>query len=130
MVGEAERYAEADRKRREQAESLNTADALCYEAERMLAEFSEKLTAELRGRVEAALRETREALRKKDAAAAAERADALRKVLKEAGVVIYAQSPEAPKGGPYAETKWPGGEAEPGASPRARVVDAEYHESK
>src|SRR5512145_2415423 len=77
MVSEPERYAEADRKRREQAESLNTADALCYEAEKMLAEFSDKLTAELRGRVEAALRDTREAVRKKDAAAAAERADAL-----------------------------------------------------
>ena len=128
MVGEAERYAEADRKRRDEAESLNTADALCYEAEKMLAEFSDKLTAELRGRVEAAVRDTREALRKKDAAAAKERAEALRNLLKEAGVVIYAQSPEAPKRGAYAETKWPGGETEAGS--RARVVDAEYRESK
>jgi molecular chaperone DnaK len=129
MMGEAERYAEADRKRREDAEKLNAADALCYEAEKMLADFSDKLTAELRGRVDSALRDTREALRKKDAAAAAERCEALRKALKEAGVVIYAQSPEAPKHGAYAETKWPGAEAEAGA-PRARVVDAEYHESK
>jgi molecular chaperone DnaK len=128
MVGEAERYAEADRKRREEAESLNIADALCYEAEKMLAEFSDKLTAELRGRVEAGVRDTREALRKKDAAAVKERAEALRNLLKEAGVVIYAQSPEAPKRGAYAETKWPGGETEAGS--RARVVDAEYRESK
>jgi molecular chaperone DnaK len=129
MVGEAERYAEADRKRREDAEKLNTADALCYEAEKMLAEFSDKLTAELRGRVDSALRDTREALRKKDAAAAAECTEALRKALKEAGVVIYAQSSEAPKRGAYAETKWPGAESEAGG-PRTRVVDAEYHESK
>jgi molecular chaperone DnaK len=74
------------------------------------------------------VRDTREALRKKDAAAVKERAEALRNLLKEAGVVIYAQSPEAPKRGAYAETKWPGGESE--ASPRARVVDAEYRESK
>jgi molecular chaperone DnaK len=130
MVGEAERYAEADRQRREQAESLNTADALCYEAEKMLAEFSDKLTAELRGRIDAAVRDTREAVRKKDAASAKERTEALRNLLKEAGVVIYAQSPEAPKRGAYAETKWPGGEAEAGAGPGARVVDAEFRESK
>jgi molecular chaperone DnaK len=130
MVGEAERYAEADRQRREQAESLNTADALCYEAEKMLAEFSDKLTAELRGRIEAAVRDAREAVRKKDAASAKERTEALRNLLKEAGVVIYAQSPEAPKRGAYAETKWPGGEAEAGAGPGARVVDAEFRESK
>ena len=95
----------------------------------MLAEFSDKLTAELRGRVDSALRDTREALRKKDAAAAAECTEALRKALKEAGVVIYAQSSEAPKRGAYAETKWPGAESEAGG-PRTRVVDAEYHESK
>ena len=134
MVSTAERYAEDDRKRREQAEKLNAADALCYEAEKTLANFSDKLTEDLRQRVDSALRDTREALRKKDAALATERAEALRRVLKEAGAVIYAQSPEAPKSGVYAEHKWPGGES--GAAggsdtaQRARVVDAEYKETK
>ena len=134
MVSTAERYAEDDRKRRDQAEKLNAADALCYEAEKTLANFSDRLTEDLRKRVDSALRDTREALRKKDAALATERAEALRRVLKEAGAVIYAQSPEAPKSGVYAEHKWPGGE--PGApsasdtAQRARVVDAEYKETK
>lgn len=74
MVGEAERYAEADRKRREQAEGL-------------------------------------------------------RRVLKEAGAVIYAQSPEAPKSGFYSEQRWPGAEGgsrdRAEASPHGRVVDAD-----
>lgn len=34
MVEQAERYAEDDRKRREAAEQLNDADAVCYQAER------------------------------------------------------------------------------------------------
>ncbi|MBI4195534.1 MAG: molecular chaperone DnaK [Betaproteobacteria bacterium] len=134
MVGEAERYAEDDRKRRDQAEKLNTADALCYEAEKTLADFGNKLTDEMRERIESALRDTRDALHKKDAARAAERADALRKVLKEAGTVIYAQSPESPRSGAYAEHKWPGAGAEDrgGAEEpqRARVVDAEYKETR
>jgi len=33
MITEAEQYAEADRKRREEAEQLNNADAICYQAE-------------------------------------------------------------------------------------------------
>jgi molecular chaperone DnaK len=134
MVSEAERYAEEDRKRRDQAEKLNAADALCYEAEKTLSGFSDRLTDELRKRLEAALRETREALRRKDAAAATERSESLKKVLKEAGAVIYAQSPEAPKSGAYAEHKWPGGATggrATAAGPQgARVVDAEFHETK
>src|SRR3990172_4891875 len=132
MVSTAEHYAEEDRKRREQAEKLNAADALCYEAEKTLAGFSDKLTEELRKRIDSALRDTREALRKKDAALATERAEALRSVLKEAGAVIYSQSPEAPKSGPYAQHRWPGAEGEAGGgaetSPHGRVVDAEYKE--
>jgi len=134
MVGEAERYAEADHKRREQAEKLNAADALCYEAEKTLANFSDKLTEDMRQRLDAALRDAREAVRQKDAALATERAEALRRVLKEAGAVIYAQSPEAPKSGFYSEQRWPGAEGgsrdRAEASPRGRVVDADYKESK
>lgn len=142
MVEEAERYADADKKRRDDAEKLNAADATCYEAEKMLANFTDKLTDELKKRIEAALRETKEALLKKDVALAAERAEALKKVLKEAGAVLYAQSGQAQKGGPYAETRWEGptpapnvgaasGEARPsGAGPRGKVVDAEYRENK
>lgn len=142
MVEDAERYAEADKKRREDAEKLNSADATCYEAEKMLANFADKLTTELRNRIESALRETTEALVRKDAVLAMERAEALRKVLQEAGAVLYSQSGQAGKGAPYAETRWEGpepppnvsaatGEARPsGSGPRGRVVDAEYEENK
>ncbi len=133
MIRDAEQYAEADRKRREEADKLNAADSVCYEAERMLAEFADKLTAELRGKIESTLREAREAVARRDAPVATERAESLKKVLKEAGTVIYAQTPGA---GVYAQTPYPGpepkpgtGEARPsGSGPRGRVVDAEYKE--
>ena len=140
MVEDAERYAEADKKRREDAEKLNAADAACYEAEKTLANFADKLTDELKRKIETALRETKEALMKKDVALATQRAEALKKVLKEAGAVLYAQSGNAPKSGPYSETRWqgpepppnvgePSGEARPsGSGPRGKVVDAEYEE--
>ncbi|HEX5392271.1 MAG TPA: molecular chaperone DnaK [Rhodocyclaceae bacterium] len=138
MVADAEKYADADKKRREDAEKLNAADAACYEAEKMLANFADKLTAEMKSQIESELRATKEALLRKDVALAMERAEALKKILKDAGVVIYAQSAQAPKAGPYAETRWEGpqpppdigaetGEPRPsGSGPRGKVVDAEY----
>src|SRR5512135_600159 len=142
MVDDAAKYADADKKRREDAEKLNAADAGCYEAEKLLANFADKITDELKKRIETALRETKEALLKKDAPLATTRAEALKKVLQEAGAVLYAQSGQAPKGGPYSETRWEGSEPAPdvgaatgeprpsGSGPRGKVVDAEYKENK
>ena len=48
MVEDAERYAEVDKKRREDAEKLNAADPSCYGAEKMLANFADKLADELK----------------------------------------------------------------------------------
>ncbi len=131
MIKDAERYADEDKQRREQAEKLNAAESACYQAEKMLADFSEKITAELKDRIEQAMRETRAALASRDAQLASQRAEALQKLLKEAGAVIYSQAPGA---GVYAQTPTPGvtaGEPRPsGSGPRGRVVDAEYRESK
>jgi molecular chaperone DnaK len=118
MVEEAARYAESDRKRRADADALNAADAMCYQAEKTLADFADKLTEELKGRIETARRETREAIARKDVAAAKEKSERLGTLLKEAGVAIYAQRPDA---GIYREVKVP---------PEARVVDADYRETR
>jgi molecular chaperone DnaK len=91
---------------------------MCYQAEKTLADFGDKLTDELKGRIEAARRETREAIAKKDAALAKEKTEKLGALLKEAGAVIYAQQPGA---GVFRETKVPSG---------ARVVDADYRETR
>ncbi len=129
MIREAERYAEADRKRREEAAKLNAADSTCYQADRLLADFGDRLAADTRTRVETAIRETREALGKRDAALAAERAEALKKVLQEAGAGLYAQAGAGPA--PRPDVGTPSGEARPtGTGPRGRVVDAEYREAK
>lgn len=131
MIAEAERYAEQDRRRREEAEKFNAADALCYQAEKTLADFASQLSDELRGRVESALRETRAALGKRDAALATQRADVLKAVLQEVGKYIYAQAAASgmPRGGEGGTPA--GGEAQAsGSGPSGRVVDAEYQEAK
>ena len=125
MIHEAEQHAEEDKKRREEVDKLNAADSICYEAERMLAEFPDKLTADMKGKIEAALRDARGALAKREVAAATEKADALRKLLKEAGVAIYSQQPGA---GVYTQT--PYAKAGTGKETGERVVDAQFRETK
>jgi molecular chaperone DnaK len=100
----------------------------------MLAEFSEKLTAEVKKKIEDALKNTREALAKKDAPLAAERAEVMKQALKEGGTILYAQTPGAYKASsgpqPPPTVGEAGGEARPsGAGPRGRVVDADYKET-
>ena len=135
MVAEAERYAAQDKQRREQAEQLNTAESIAYQAEKTLAEFGEKISAELRGRIETARRETRDACTKRDAALATQKAQALTKLLQEVGTAVYAGSAgAAAKGAPSPGAAQPGGapsaSAQAGAAaPGPRVVDAEYKET-
>jgi molecular chaperone DnaK len=122
MIQEAERYAEEDRKRREQADQLNQADSICYQAEKMLADFGPKLGEDLRKKIEAALRDTREPLSKRDAARATERAEALKKLLQEAGSVLYAETARTTSTASAAEAR------AAGAAPEEKIVDAEFKE--
>jgi molecular chaperone DnaK len=133
MIKEAERYAEDDKNRREEADKLNAADSVCYQAEKTLADFSDRLSEDLRKRIERDLRETREAYQKRDASLASERSEKLQTVLQEAGKALYSQTTRTPEGGlqPQPDVSTPGGEARPsGSGPRGRVVDAEYTDSK
>lgn len=123
MIREAKQYAEADKKRREDAEVINDAESLCYQVDKMLADFADKLTPEIKERLEQARRSVREACAKLDVALVKTVTDALRNALKEAGAAIYAQSQPAAAG----QTPSQEASTSPGAGAGARVVDADYH---
>jgi molecular chaperone DnaK len=130
MMKEAEGFAEEDRRRREEAEKLNNADAICYQGERFLADFGDKVPAEKRTRIETHIRDIKTALSSKNVEGATLQAELLKKVLQEAGAALYAQSSAAPTG--PAEGAQAGG-AKAGTAetgPHGRVVDAEYRENK
>jgi molecular chaperone DnaK len=117
MIDQAERYAEEDRKRRDEAEQLNNADAICFQAERTLADFGAKLSEDVRRRIEDALRETREAVTSRNAALASQKAGSLKSLLQEAGSRLYAEaSRTGPQPGPEMGSK--GGEARPAGAGR------------
>lgn len=118
MVKEAEKYAEEDKKRKETADKLNTADGICYEAERMLAEFAEKIDLQLRVKIEAKLKETKESVEKKDLEMATQRSEALKELMKQAGSVIYGQAKPS--------TSEQQQQTSQQDAPYERVVDADY----
>ncbi len=67
MKAEAEANAEADRKAKEQVDKLNKADATIFQTEKQLAELGDKIPADKKAPIEAALKNLKEAYEKKDA---------------------------------------------------------------
>jgi len=66
MVKDAEAHADDDKRRREEAEIRNQADALIYSTEKLLKDQGDKVEAEQRSEAEAAVAATREALEGSD----------------------------------------------------------------
>jgi len=63
MIKEAERYAEEDRRKRQEIETRNEADALAYQVERKLREYGDRVPVQEKARVEQLLNELRRALK-------------------------------------------------------------------
>lgn len=61
MKQEAEANAEADKKVKEEAEKINTADALIFSTEKQLKEYGDKLSADKKGVIEAGLEKLKSA---------------------------------------------------------------------
>ncbi len=68
MKREAEANAEADRKVKEEAEKINQADSLIFNTEKQLKEFGEKIPADKKGAIEAALSQLKDAHKNRDLA--------------------------------------------------------------
>ncbi len=66
MKAEAEANAEADKKAKETAEKINGADSMIFQTEKQLSEFGDKLSADKKEPIEAALAELKTAHEAKD----------------------------------------------------------------
>lgn len=127
MVKEAEKYADEDKIRKEKADKLNMADSICYEAEKLLAEYGDKLDSDLRSKIESKLKETKEAVQGGDHESASKRSEELKEVIKQAGTAIYSQSQGA---GATTAQNSSSSQEQKGDVPYERVVDADFRESK
>jgi len=121
MVKEAERYAEEDKRRREVAETRNRGDSLAYQTERMLREVGDKISADERQKVEAKLKDLKDALSGEDVARINRAADELQQASFKLAEAMYSKAGAG--GGKGADgPAGPAGAAKPGDE----VIDADY----
>jgi len=81
MRGDAEKYAEEDKKRKKEIETINEADALAYSAEKTLREFGEKIGKEKQEKIQKRIEELKSLLepKQKDVNKIKQRVDELKK---------------------------------------------------
>ena len=89
MVGEAAAHADEDRKRKDEVEARNQADALAYQAERTLRDLGDKVAAEDRAETERRVEAVRTALKGSDLTAVKSSTDALVQQLQKVGTAAY-----------------------------------------
>ncbi|MBA44529.1 MAG: molecular chaperone DnaK [Magnetococcales bacterium] len=121
MVKEAETHADEDKKRREEADLKNHAEALCHQVEKNLQEHGDKVDEEEREKVEKALKATQDALAAEeiDMEALKEKNDELMQAAMKLGEAMYKDQGEEGAEG-----------AEASAEKDENIVDADFEEVK
>ncbi len=102
MMREAEQHAEEDKKRREEAEIRNQAETLVYQTEKFVKENDEKLPADVKDGVNAALGDAQEALKGTNSDAIKAAMEKLATESQKMGSALYQQQP-TPEGAPTAD---------------------------
>ncbi len=120
MVKEAEQYAEADKKKKEEAEIRNQADSLIYAVEKTKADLKDKISSDLVSKLDAATKELKDALAGTDIEIVKQKSETLGNVLKDVGTAAYQQAAS------QTAASSPSGNTSGSADNGQKVVDAEY----
>jgi len=123
MVKEAERYAAEDRKRKERAEARNTADAMIYQAEKVLREQGDRVLAHVKSEVESKISSLRAILDSGSTDELRNRTQELGMALQQIGAAMYGQTgttspPPGAEGGPP-----------PGGGGDEDIIEGEFKEA-
>ena len=126
MKKEAEMNAAEDKKLKETVEARNELDNLSYQIEKQVKELGDKLPADAKSKLEAAVADARKALENKDADAAALKAEIekFNKVLQEQAAAMQAAAQQSAK--PEAGAGQAQGGAEQKSGKKDDVVDADF----
>lgn len=130
MKAEAQANADDDRKARERAEKINTADSLIFQTEKQLKEFGEKLPADKKGAIESALADLKEAHKSQDLARIDSASEGLNAAWQAASQEMYQATQDggagAANGGGATENT--AGANNTGSTKAEDVTDVEYEE--
>jgi len=131
MVNEAAVHADEDKKRKEEVETRNQADALAYQAERTLRDLGDKVSPEDKAETERRIEAVRTALKGDDLAAIKTAFDALVEQLQKVSTAAYQASAADPDaGGPSGGEDGQSGPADgPTDQGGEEVVEGEFKEA-
>jgi molecular chaperone DnaK len=128
MVKDAELHAEEDKKAHELADARNQADGMVHMVKKSLTEYGDKLEADEKAKIEAAIKDVEDVLREGDKETITAKTEALSAAAQKLGEKMYAQQQaEAAAGGAAAGAagaQQAGGEK----TVEGDVVDAEFTE--
>ncbi len=124
MVKDAEAHAAEDKKQVEIVTSRNQLDSLLHSVQKSLKEYGDKLSADEKAKIEAAVKDAEEAMKSDDKEKIDAKAQALAQAAQKLGEKMYAeaQQTQSAQGAGDAKTSKPADEA--------NVVDAEFTEVK
>ncbi|MGD8835536.1 MAG: molecular chaperone DnaK [Desulfobacteraceae bacterium] len=127
-IKDAELNAEEDKKKKELIEARNHADSLIYATEKSMKELGEKVEADTRSNVEAAIADLKQVIDGEDVEAIKSKSEALTQASHKLAEAMYQQTSQE-QGAPGAEA---GAQQAGGAAPNADddVVDADFEEVK
>ncbi|TCO64833.1 molecular chaperone DnaK [Actinocrispum wychmicini] len=118
MVKDAEAHAEEDKRRRDEADTRNQAETLVYQTEKFLKDNEDKVPADAKEKVTAAIAEANEALKGEDTATIKAAVEKLSQESQAMGQAMYANANAA-------QGAAGGGSAGSSTPPQDDVVDAE-----
>jgi len=120
MVKDAELHAEEDKKRKEDVETRNNAEALINAAEKTLKEAKDVATEDQKSKVTSAIEDLKKALEGKDSEAIKSKTEALQEAVYPISTAMYQKAQQQAQ-------QAAGGEGNPDAKgPDETVVDADY----
>ena len=136
MVNDAKDHEDEDKQKREEITLRNSADSLCWQTEKHLGDFKDKLDEELRSEVESKIKSVRDALAANDIATVKTEMEGLTQASHKMSQKMYEQGAAAPgeagaEGAAAADNGH--GHGNNGATKDSKsgpqVVDAEFEES-
>ena len=132
MKAEAAANAEADKKEKERIDKLNQADSMIFQTEKQLKELGDKLPADKKSQIEAALGKLKEAHKAQDIAAVDAAMNELNSVFQAASQEMYnaGGAQGGAQAGPNFGGQQAGGNANNGNNGKDNVTDVDFEEVK
>jgi molecular chaperone DnaK len=126
MVKDADLHAAEDKRKRQQADTKNRADQMVYQTEKGLREYGERLDADTKAKVEAAVARVKEALKTSNMDEIKSATEALTTVWHEAAGKMYQQAQAGAEAQQAQGTTTQTGQQEEKKGGKDEPVDADY----